>query len=69
MEHISQKIIYLGNLRNGQFFRPVYDCEVSPLYKYQRLYSKDQVVTVIDPWNTFYKLPSVLPVRRVIEAE
>lgn len=70
MEHTSQKIIYLGNLRNGQYFRPVYDCEVSPLLMYKRLYSKCHTVTVWEPGtDSIILLPAVLPVRRVIETE
>lgn len=70
MEHLSQKVIYLGNLRNGQYFRPLYDCEVSPLFSYKRLYSKGHTVTVWDPGTgSIILLPVVLLVRRVIETE
>lgn len=71
MEHISQKVIYLGNLRNGQFFRPIYDAyDVSSLIRYQRLHSKNgDVICWEDGTGFIVKLPSVLPVRRVIEAE
>lgn len=71
MEHISQKVIYLGNLRNGQYFRPIYDAYgVSPLLQYQRLLSKiGEVACLEEGSGVIFKLPAVLPVRRVIKAE
>lgn len=71
MEHMSQKIIYLGNLRNGQYFRPIYDSyDVSPIHLYQRMHSKNGIVTCWEEGSGFIiQLPAVFPVRRVIEAE
>ena len=70
MEHISQKISCLGNLRNYQVFRPVYDSNgVTPLLTLYRVRSSKGFVECCEvgsPWFQF-SLPPTLLVRRVIE--